>query len=139
MFNELLFGDEWDELSEEEKSRLHVIIGRDNDGNVRTIAVGSDADIAIWDPDLEVTISSAMLHDNVDYTPYEGRVVKGWPVTTLSRGEVVWDGTEPRGTPGRGRFLPCDFPEAARPRGIFPGGFDPETGATGESSSASSA
>ena len=96
-----------------------------------TIAVGADADIAIWDPELEVTISHEMLHDAMDYTPYEGRTVTGWPVTTLSRGEVVWDGREPQGDPGRGQFLPCDFPDAAKPRGLFSGGFDPETGTFG--------
>jgi len=82
-----------------------------------TIAVGADADIAIWDPELAVTITSDMLHDNMDYTPYEGRRITGWPVTTLSRGEVVWDGKEPRGEPGRGQFLECDLPDAARPVG----------------------
>ena len=37
-----------------------------------TIAVGSDADIAIWDPERKVTISQTLLHDGSDYTPYEG-------------------------------------------------------------------
>ena len=53
-----------------------------------TIAVGSDADLAIWDPDKEVTISQSMIHDAMDYTPYEGMKIKGWPITTLVRGEV---------------------------------------------------
>ena len=97
-----------------------------------TIAVGSDADMAIWDPEKEVTISIDMLHDNMDYTPYEGRRITGYPVLTLSRGEVVWDGTEPRGAPGRGRFLACDLPEPARPQGRFVSGFDPATGEMAE-------
>jgi len=54
-----------------------------------TIAPGSDADIAIWNPHAEITIRSARLHDNVGYSPYEGRVVKGWPETVISRGRVV--------------------------------------------------
>src|SRR5262249_30836360 len=54
-----------------------------------SIAVGSDADLAIWDADKEVTISQSMIHDAMDYTPYEGKRLKGWPVTTLVRGEVV--------------------------------------------------
>ena len=82
-----------------------------------TIAVGSDADIAIWDPDLEVVIRQALLHDTMDYTPYEGRKVTGWPVLVLSRGEVVWDGTEVTGAPGRGHFLPCAKPAPAKPYG----------------------
>ncbi len=75
-----------------------------------TIAVGADADIAIWDPERAVKVSAAMLHDNVGYTPYEGRALLGWPVTVLSRGEVMIDDgvvTAPR---GRGRFLPCGVP-----------------------------
>ena len=54
-----------------------------------TIAVGSDADIAIWDPERKVTIRNADLHHNVDYTPYEGMTVTGWPTTVLSRGEII--------------------------------------------------
>ncbi|KAA0676241.1 dihydropyrimidinase [Roseomonas genomospecies 6] len=81
-----------------------------------TIAVGSDADVALWDPQREVTISNALLHHNVDYTPYEGIRVTGWPVLTLSRGAVVQrDGTL-TAQPGHGQFLPCDLPAPARPR-----------------------
>jgi dihydropyrimidinase len=82
-----------------------------------TIAVGADADIAIWDPEREVTIRHDILHDNMDYTPYEGMTVKGWPVVTFSRGEAVWRDGKPAGKPGRGRFLPCERPEPARPLG----------------------
>jgi dihydropyrimidinase len=82
-----------------------------------TIAVGADADIAIWDPEREVTIRHDILHDNMDYTPYEGMTVKGWPIATFSRGEAVWRDGKPAGKPGRGRFLPCERPEPARPLG----------------------
>ena len=59
-----------------------------------TIAVGADADIAIWDPERKVTIRQEILHHGSDYTPYEGLEVTGWPVTTIVRGEtVVRDGT----------------------------------------------
>ena len=74
-----------------------------------TIAVGSDADLVIWD-EREVTLDNGMLHHAVDYTPYEGMKLKAWPGLTLSRGEVVWDGRRFTGRPGRGRFLPCDRP-----------------------------
>ena len=58
-----------------------------------TIAVGSDADIAIWDPDRRETISQANHHHGADYTPYEGLEVIGWPVSTIVRGRfVVRDG-----------------------------------------------
>lgn len=54
-----------------------------------SIAIGADADIAIWDPTVTRTIRHADLHDGSDYTPYEGIEVTGWPVTTLVRGQVV--------------------------------------------------
>ncbi|HET6619014.1 MAG TPA: dihydropyrimidinase [Dongiaceae bacterium] len=80
-----------------------------------TIAVGADADIAIWDAEREWTVTHGLLHDNCDYTPYEGMRLRGWPMMTLSRGEIVWNGGEPLGAPGRGRFLRCDLPESPRP------------------------
>jgi dihydropyrimidinase len=58
-----------------------------------TIAVGSDADIAIWDGERRTTISQALMHHGTDYTPYEGMEVTGWPVSTMVRGKfVVRDG-----------------------------------------------
>jgi len=81
------------------------------------IAVGSDADLVLWDPERRLTLSNAMLHHNVDYTPYEGIEIAGWPVLTLSRGETVAKDGEVLGAPGRGRFLPCGLPAPARPRG----------------------
>lgn len=81
-----------------------------------TIAIGADADIAIWDPERQVTIRNEMLHHDVDYTPYEGRTVTGWPVMTLSRGELVWRDGEVLGQAGHGRFLPCGKPDMAKPK-----------------------
>jgi dihydropyrimidinase len=46
----------------------------------------------------------------VDYTPYEGMTLQAWPGVTLSRGEVVWDGSGFHGQAGRGQFLPCGKP-----------------------------
>jgi dihydropyrimidinase len=54
-----------------------------------TIAIGSDADIALWDAGKKVTISSKDLHHGADYTPYEGFEVTGWPVRTIVRGTTV--------------------------------------------------
>jgi len=70
-----------------------------------TIAIGSDADIAIWDPDKEVTISQDMLHDNMDYTPYAGMSVKGWPVISISRGRVLCDHGKLEAEAGQGEFI----------------------------------
>ena len=70
-----------------------------------TIAVGSDADLVVWDPEREVRLSAETLHMRVDHNPYEGRVVHGGPAVVLSRGEVVVDRGEWKGRPGRGQFL----------------------------------
>jgi dihydropyrimidinase len=81
-----------------------------------TISVGADADIAIWDPEKRVVIRNADLHHNVDYTPFEGMNVQGWPVTVLSRGELVCDNGVLHGIKGRGQFLECGLPEPVKPR-----------------------
>ena len=70
-----------------------------------TIAIGADADFAIWDPDLTRTVSTAGMHDNMDYTPFEGVQLQGWPVTMISRGEVIVEGGELKAKRGRGQFL----------------------------------
>jgi dihydropyrimidinase len=70
-----------------------------------TIAVGSDGDLVVWDPDLTVTLSAATLHMRVDYSPYEGRVVTGAPVSVISRGEVIVDRGVFTGQRGRGQFI----------------------------------
>ena len=73
-----------------------------------TIAVGSDADIVIFDPEREVTISRDDPHThhmNVDYSVYEGFRVRGRPETVLSRGRVVVDNGEYIGRPGDGQFI----------------------------------
>lgn len=94
-----------------------------------SIAVGADADIAIWDPARKVTIRNDLLHHQVDYTVYEGIEVTGWPETVLSRGEVVCDGGEVTGKPGHGQFLPRAPYDEIRPLGRFVTPFDPVTGA----------
>jgi dihydropyrimidinase len=82
-----------------------------------TIAVGGDADIALWDPKCERLVSAAMLHDRTGYTPYEGRRLVGWPVIVLSRGRVVVADGALQAPRGSGLFLPCAPPLAARPLG----------------------
>src|SRR5438874_2496673 len=70
-----------------------------------TIAVGSDADIVLWDPRTTSTISAKTHHMRVDYNPYEGRRVKGKASVVLSRGEVIVEKDEFLGKKGRGRFI----------------------------------
>ena len=82
-----------------------------------TIAVGCDADIAIWNADKAFTVEYALLHDEVGYTPYAGQPIKGWPETVLSRGRIVIDDGELQVERGSGEFLPCAKPDAARPLG----------------------
>jgi dihydropyrimidinase len=83
-----------------------------------TIAVGSDADIAIWDPERETEITAGILHDNVGYTPYEGRRLRGWPMTVLSRGRIVIEDGRLVAMRGSGQFLRCTLSEAAKPLGV---------------------
>ena len=82
-----------------------------------TVAVGSDADLVIWDMDQPRTIRNGQLHHAVDYTPYEGIEVKAWPAVTLSRGMVVWQDGQYLGRAGHGQFLRCDRPAPAQMRG----------------------
>jgi dihydropyrimidinase len=70
-----------------------------------TIAVGSDADIVIFDPEREHTFGVESEHMNVDYSSYEGWKVKGKVETVLSRGRVVIENGEHKGKAGDGRFL----------------------------------
>ncbi len=83
-----------------------------------SISIGSDADLIVFDPELRRIIRSEKLHHNVDYSPYEGMAVDGWPVTVLSRGEVLIENNELLAKPGRGQFLPCLKPDMARPKVI---------------------
>jgi len=71
-----------------------------------TLAVGADADVVIFHPDRRCTLSCKTLHQNVDYTPYEGWEALGYPATVLSRGEVIVLDGEFVGEAGHGRFLP---------------------------------
>jgi dihydropyrimidinase len=70
-----------------------------------TIAVGSDADIVIFDPNAETTFGVEHEHMNVDYSTYEGWTVKGRVNTVIQRGTVIIDNGEHVGKAGDGRFL----------------------------------
>jgi dihydropyrimidinase len=70
-----------------------------------TIAVGSEADIVIFDPDREQTISAKTHHMRVDYSAYEGRKVRGVTETVFSRGNIVIENETFKGKPGNGQFL----------------------------------
>jgi dihydropyrimidinase len=70
------------------------------------LAVGSDADIVVFDPEAHRTVRAAELHSACDYDPYEGWEVIGWPEVVISRGEIVFERGSLRATSGRGRFVP---------------------------------
>ncbi len=93
-----------------------------------TIAVGADADLAIWDPERRVTITRSLIQDANDHTPYEGFEVTGWPETTLVRGTPVVENGRVVGAPGFGQFLPRGPYDLIKPRGVFPGPFNPVDG-----------
>ncbi len=69
------------------------------------LAVGSDADVVIFDPDARRTIRAVDLHSACDYDPYEGWDVTGWPQIVVARGQVVFERGELRADPGRGTFV----------------------------------
>jgi dihydropyrimidinase len=71
-----------------------------------TIAPGSDADIVIYDPNHERTISAATHHMNVDYSCFEGMAVRGLAEVVLQRGAVLVENGEFHGSQGQGQFLP---------------------------------
>jgi len=73
--------------------------------NKGTIAVGSDADVLVFDPDREVTLSHNGLQTNCDWSPYEGFKLKGYPALTVSRGKVVAENGKFVGVVGHGRFV----------------------------------
>ena len=90
-----------------------------------TIAVGSDADLVLWDPGKKRTLTNAMMHHGSDYTPFEGRETVGVPVAVYLRGRNAFSDNAVLADPGEGKFLargPYPFIE---PSGMFPAGFDP--------------
>lgn len=70
-----------------------------------TIEVGKDADLVLLDLDEERVVSDESLHDPKAYSVFSGRRMRGWPVATISRGEVIVERNECHAAPGRGRFI----------------------------------
>lgn len=76
-----------------------------------TIRVGSDADLVIFNPTEEVVLSAKTLNMATDYTPYEGTKVKGYPLWTIAKGEVIVENRKFRGRKGAGQFIARKKPE----------------------------
>ena len=89
------------------------------------IAVGADADIAIWAPDRKVTLTASLMHDRTGYTPYEGREIVGWPETVISRGRTIVEAGKLLAKPGSGRFIRRTAGAAAQPTGRIAAELDP--------------
>jgi dihydropyrimidinase len=85
---------------------------------------GSDADIVLWDATKKVTIRNELMQHAIDYTPYEGREVTGWPVATIRRGEIVMRDGKVQAPPGSGEYLAVAPYDLIKPRGVLPDGFD---------------
>jgi len=94
----------------ENPTRIFGLYGKKGD-----IALGFDADLVVVDLNLEKKVSAERLHYKVNWTPYEGSIFKGWPVTTIVRGQVVYDGESVVGKPGYGKFMPMGL----KPRHTF--------------------
>jgi dihydropyrimidinase len=88
------------------------------------IAPGADADLVLWDPAKQVTLSNALVQHTIDYTPYEGMQITGWPQATLRRGELVMQDGKVLAAAGSGRFLARGPYPMISPTGRLANGFD---------------
>jgi dihydropyrimidinase len=101
-------------------ARIHGLYPRKG-----TIQVGADADLVLWDPAAKRVLDNAMMQHAVDYTPYAGREVTGWPMLTLRRGEVVMREGRVQAEPGSGQYMPRGPYPLIRPTGRLANGFAP--------------
>jgi dihydropyrimidinase len=83
-------------------ARPAALLGLDRKGRLEP---GADADVVLFDPEREVTLSPATLHSALPFSSYEGVTLRGYPLTTISRGEVIVHDGQFLGAPGRGRFV----------------------------------
>ena len=72
-----------------------------------SISLNADGDLAILDPRAEGILGGERMHSSARWTPFEGMTVRGKVVSTILRGEVVYDGKEVKAQPGTGRFVPA--------------------------------
>ena len=71
------------------------------------IAVGMDADLVVYDPEMDFVITNDKMHSDCDHTIWEGCKLHGYPVQTYSRGRLVYENGEFLGEAGWGNFVKC--------------------------------
>jgi len=74
-----------------------------------SLMVGTDADLVIFDPNVERTITPEILHYSIDWNPYSGLKVEGWPVMTILRGKILYEKGNFVGPHNKGKFLKCSI------------------------------
>jgi dihydropyrimidinase len=74
-----------------------------------TLTPGADADIVVWDPELQLTMTAGNRHGNVDHSPWEGFEATGAPASVYRRGELAYQDGEVVAGPGSGRFIQRRF------------------------------
>jgi dihydropyrimidinase len=87
-------------------SRPAVVFGLPTKGRIQ---VGYDADLVLFDPERELKLSHDVLHSDIDYSTYDGMTVRGLPVTTISRGDVLIEDRTLVAEPGRGKLAPRGY------------------------------
>jgi dihydropyrimidinase len=90
------------------QARIHGMAGRKG-----ALTPGADADIVVWDPDLEIAATQSNRHGNVDYTPYEGMTFRGAPASVYVRGSLAYADGEVLAPAGSGHFVPRSFRQPA--------------------------
>lgn len=88
------------------------------------LAIGADADIAIWDPSRPVKLTDE-LHDNTGYNPFRGRSITGWPETVIQRGALLVENGQLHAKPGQGRLMLREAGPATQPTGRLAPEIDP--------------
>jgi len=91
-----------------------------------SITEGKDADIAIWDPEVSREVKAEDMHDTMEYTPYEGMQITGWPTTIIQRGNVIVEGNELLARRGAGEFVPRRKIDCTGMPGLLAPELDPE-------------
>lgn len=91
-----------------------------------SITEGKDADIAIWDADVSRTINAEDMHDNMEFTPYEGMEISGWPTTVIRRGQVIVEDGELKAERGSGEFIARNTVDCTGMPGKLAPELDPE-------------